>query len=367
MSLSVIFDESHGEQISVFNCRGLSYVIQKLKIVSYRLISGPITIDKISSEDVLFLGAPTRKFLEFEIKSMEYFVSKGKCLIIVCPMPMPFNFTLNELAAKFGLQFQQIIVQDKKHNLSGAMYYPVIKQFQKDAITRDLKEIIYSGCSIRNLSPDVKVLALSDDHAEPPSAPILVSAKEGRVVCLGGHTLFQDDNRYGIKAKSNIRLVANIFRSMQSSHPHLVKEEIPSKPPEKKKLKPVDPKKAKKHFEQLTQKARSELNRIMDDIDKLFDEILKLTTTQKFILAENTLKTRYSKHKDEIQIIYQDLMEKLDEISARIRGTIDFPAVVKDYTDQILVLESEALSKLDMIRFNLLNRLKTEKLRSEPR
>ena len=142
MSLTVIFDESHGEQISVFNCRGLSYVLQKLKIVSYRLISGPITIDKISSEDVLFLGAPTRRFLEFEIKTMEYFVSKGKCLIIICPMPMPFNFTLNELAIKFGIQFQQIVVQDKKHNLSGAMYYPIIKKFQKDVITHDVKEVI---------------------------------------------------------------------------------------------------------------------------------------------------------------------------------------------------------------------------------
>ena len=95
MSLRIVFDESHGEQISIFNCKGLSFVLQKLKIVSFRLVSGPITIDKIVNEDVLFLGAPMKKFLEFEIKTIEYFVSKGKFLVIACPMPMPFNFTKN--------------------------------------------------------------------------------------------------------------------------------------------------------------------------------------------------------------------------------------------------------------------------------
>ena len=105
----------------------------------------------------------------------------------------------------------------------------------------------------------------------------------------------------------------------------------------------------------------------MDEIDEFFTEILKLINSHRFVLAENTLKTQYTKHKDAIQLKYQDLMEKLDQIIARIKGNVDFPTIVKEDTDQILVLESEALSKLDMIRFNLLNRIKTEKLRSEAR
>ncbi|NVM28057.1 MAG: hypothetical protein HWN65_04360 [Candidatus Helarchaeota archaeon] len=364
MSLRIVFDESHGEQISIFNCKGLSFVLQKLKIVSFRLISGPITIDKIVNEDVLFLGAPMKKFLEFEIKTIEYFVSKGKFLVIACPMPMPFNFSLNDLLRKFGMQFNNDVVQDKKHNLDGAMYFPIISKFTKDPITHDVHSLIYSGCSIKKLYDEVKIIAFTDEHAEPPSTPVIATANNSRVIVIGGHYLFQDDDRYGIKAKNNIRLIANIFRTIHQ-HREAPAEREPPKQEEKRKA--IDPKKAKKHFEHQVHNAITELKRKTDEIDKLFDEIIKLMDSQKFTLAEQTLQARYKQFKGAIETIYQALMEELEDLDSRILKDVDFPAMVNESTDQILVMESEALSKLDMIRFNLFNRIRTEKVRYERR
>ncbi|NVM53877.1 MAG: hypothetical protein HWN66_09260 [Candidatus Helarchaeota archaeon] len=364
MSVRVVFDESHGEQVSNFNCRGISYILEKLKIISFRLISGPITVDKIINEDILFLGAPTEKFLDFEINTLEYFVSKGKYLIIICPMPIPINFTLNDLTIKFGIKFNHNVVQDKKHNLNGAMYFPIIRQFQRDLFTNGVKELIYSGCSLKQFTPGVKILAKADEHAEPPSAPVIMTSKSGRVICIGGYTLFQDDKRYGIKAKNNIRFVANIFRTIIQQRDQKPKEPTPAK---MRKPKSIDPKKAKKHFEQLTNDTLNVLKKLLNEIDKLFDEILKLIESQKFSLAEETLQLRYSKLKNTIEGNYRALMEELDYITDRIKANIDFPAVVKEFSDQVLVMESDALSKLDMIRFNLSNRIKNEKLRSQHR
>ncbi|MHA1265672.1 MAG: hypothetical protein ACTSRS_10620 [Candidatus Helarchaeota archaeon] len=360
MSFKIIFDESHGEQISNLNCRGLSYILEKLNVISFRLISGPITLDKIEDEDLLFLGAPMKKFFDFEIQTIEYFISQGKYLIIVCPMPMPFNFSLNELTIKFGVQFQHNVVQDRKHNLNGAMYFPIIKHFIKDPITQGLKEMIYSGCSIKILDPAAKALAITDEDAEPPSVPIIATAQNDHIIFIGGHTLFEDDKRYGIKAKNNIKFVANLFRT-------LIRQTAPQSPvrgPSKEKaLKPIDPKKAKKLFERQTEIAIAELHKKMKAIDDLFTDILKMIEKQRFELAETSLNDRYIKFKTEIQLIYQQLMEQLNELDSRIHKNLDFPTIVQESTERILVIESEALSKLDMIRFNLSNRIKSEKVR----
>lgn len=363
MSIRVIFDESHGEQFSFYHLKGLSYVLEKLEIIPYRLLGAPITLDKIANEDALFLGAPTKKFLDIELKTLEYFISKGKSLIVVCPVPMPLEVVaLNEIIGKFGIHFEQNMVEDKKHNLNGAIYFPIIKVFEKDFITRDIKEIIYSGCSIKRLNPSIKLLAFSDDHAEPPSAPVIVATPNNQVICIGGSTIFQDDNRYGIKAKNNIRLVANIFRSIQQRRQS---DQSEAQDREKaKKIKPIDPKKAKKYFEKLTADAEVELEKISTNIDNLYNEILDIITAQNYPLANQTLQTKYTKLKVAIEGIYQELMSKLEELDSRIKSDVDFTGLVKDSTDAILVKESEVLSKLDMIRYNLINRISKEKIRS---
>ncbi|MDD1778433.1 MAG: hypothetical protein LUQ65_09730 [Candidatus Helarchaeota archaeon] len=364
MSLRVVFDESHGEVFSVFNCKGLAFVLDKLKITPLQFVMGPLTADKIIGEDVLFLGAPTIQFTNFEIRSIEYFVSQGKFLIIACPLSIPSDFTLNELVRKFGMQFEHLIVQDKAHNLDGAMYFPIIKDFAKDIITQEVKELLYSGTCIK-VGQEIRVLAASDKDAEPPYAPIIATTQDSRVICIGGTTIFQDDKRYGIKAKNNIRLVANIFRSIMQQQAHSMKEEEERDVREAKvqKLRPIDPKKAKRYFEKFTQEIIADLKGIAEKIDTLFKEISDLITARKFAMAEETLKAQYQKYKMLIEGAYNKLQEKLEEFGPRIDKNVDFPAMIKDLTDNVLVVESEALSKLDMIRFNLANQITTEKIR----
>jgi hypothetical protein len=363
MSLQVVFDESHGEVFSFSNCKGLAFVLEKLKISPFRLISGPITIDKIIEQDLLFLGAPTRQFLDFEIKTIEYFVSKGKFLVIACPLSIQADFALNELLNNFGMQFEHQIVQDKVHNLDGAMYFPIIKNFAKDTITQEVKELLYSGTSIKIKNPEIRVLATSDKDAEPPFAPVIAATKDGQIICIGGTTLFQDDKRYGIKAKNNIRLVANIFRSMTQQQEHLDTEEKEIREVKVQKLRPVDPKRAKKYFEKFTTQIIDDLQSIADRIDTLFKEISDLIAAQKFSIAEEMLKTQYQKFKLLIEGSYNKLQEKLEDFSPRIEKNVDFLGMIKDLTDNVLIVESETISKLDMIQFNLANQITNEKLR----
>lgn len=363
MSLQVIFDESHGEVFSYFNCKGLAFVLEKLKISPFRLVSGPITVDKIIGENVLFLGAPTRQFLDFEINAIEYFVSIGKFLVIACPLSIPADFTLNNLMKNFGMQFEHQVVQDKGHNLDGAMYFPIIKNFAKDPITQEVKELLYSGTSIKIKNPDIKVLATSDKDAEPPFAPIIAATKDRRVICIGGTTIFQDDKRYGIKAKNNIRLVANIFRSIMQQEEHPNQEEKEVKEVKMQKLRPIDPKKAKRYLEKFTIPIIDDLKSIADKIDSLFNEISELIRDGKFSMAEEILKTQYQKYKQLIEGTYNKLQEKLEDFGPRIEKNVDFPTMIKELTDNVLIVESETLSKLDMIQYNLANQITKEKLR----
>ncbi|MHA1132214.1 MAG: hypothetical protein ACTSQI_10810 [Candidatus Helarchaeota archaeon] len=367
MSLRVIFDESHGELLSINTCRGIAYVIEKLKITPFRLISGPITIDKIANEDVLFLGAPTKKFFDFEINTLNHFVSKGKFLIIICAVPVTFNFTLNDLLQSFGMMFEHDLIQDKKHNIDGASYFPIIRRFYEDPITRDIKELAFSGCSIKSVGPGIKVLATTDEDAEPASVPVIATTQNGKVICIGGSSLFQDDRRTGIKAKNNLKFVANLFRAIirrKSQEKKPIKITEPSRP---KKVKALDPKKAKKLFEKLITTATQKLTKISDDIDTLFDNISQLIASNRFSTAEATLKTKYKEFKAIIEAIYQETMEKHEDLNNRITKEIAFSALVQDSTEQLLVAESEALSKLDMIRFNLANKISNEKLRTQSR
>jgi len=363
MSLRVLFDESHGEVFSFSNCRGLSFVLEKLKISPFRLISGPITIDKIVGEDVLLLGAPTIQFSDIEIKSINYFVSIGKFLVIVCPLSIPADFTPNEIIKSFGMQFEHQIIQDKAHNLDGAIYFPIIKNFAKDPITQEVKELLYSGTSIKIKNPEIKVLATSDKDAEPPFAPIIAASKDGRIICIGGTTLFQDDKRYGIKAKNNLRLVANIFRSiiLQGEHPEM--EEKEAKVIKVQRLRPIDPKRAKKYFEKFTAQIIEDLKSIAENIDSLFKEISDLIVAQKFDVADEILKTQYQKYKQLIEGTYNKLTEKLEDFTPRIERNVDFPSMIKELTDNVLIMESDTLSQLDMIQFNLANQITKEKLR----
>lgn len=369
MELRVIMDESHGELLSLGNSRGISYVFEKLKVAPFRLLSGPITIDKIVNDDVLFLGAPTQKFFDFEIKTIKYFVSRGKFLIVVCPVPIAFNLTLNDLVETFGMRFEHNIVQDKKHNLDDASYFPIIRHFTDDVITQELKELVYSGCSIKKLSHEIRILASTDEDAEPPSVPVIATTPDDRVICIGGSSLFSDDKRSGIKAKNNLRFVANLFRMIILRYNESVKEEKIVKeaeiikPEKPEKVKSVDPKRAKKYFEKLTNDAIINLNKIAEDIDKLFSTISSLINSQLYSSAEETLKTRYLEFKKAIEGIYQEIMTKHEELSSRITQEISFATLVKETTDQLLVVESDTLSKLDMIRFNLSNQISKEKLR----
>jgi hypothetical protein len=365
MSLRIIFDESHGELISISTCRGIAYVVEKLNLTPFRLISGPITIDKIATEDVLFLGAPTKKFFDFEMKTLRYFVSKEKTLIIVCSVPVTFNFTLNEVMQTFGMKFENDLVQDEKHNVDGASYYPIIKRFYDDPITKDIKELVFSGCSIKSLGAEIRPLAISDQDAEPPLVPVIATTQDSKIICIAGSSLFQDDKRTGIKAKNNLKLVANLFRSITKRQIEVKKLPATVKPQKPKKIKLIDPKKAKKLFEKLTVSALANLNQISEDIDTLFGNISQLINSNKFSLAEQTLKVKYQKLKKVIEAIYQDIMDRHEDLSNRISKEVTFSTIVKESIDSLLVAESETLSKLDMIRFNLANKISKEKLRVE--
>ena len=90
---------------------------------------------------------------------------------------------------------------------------------------------------------------------------------------------------------NKIRFIANIFRAFIQQREKPSKEQ---KLPKTKKQKSIDPKKAKKHFENLANTAIIDLEKIMDEIDKLYNEIQKYISSQNFPLAEKTLEVRYT-------------------------------------------------------------------------
>ena len=233
------FDSSHQNKLTIED-PGFNDFIEYLFNSDLKLgkIETGITYEKLADYNLFIIGVPSADshITSEEIEYLTDYVKDGGSLLIVNDKggDIENSNNLNELTKNFGIIFNPDQLFDNE-NFSKDISRPIIKDFRKHFITRDITQIIHSnGCtleideSIETESIDVSAIAFSSGEAawhkifdgeewfdEPvEKVPIIAIGHYGlgKIVAIGNLSLFSGFHAlYGIHAADNFKLISNII------------------------------------------------------------------------------------------------------------------------------------------------------------
>ncbi len=233
------FDYSHKNKL-IIEDPGFNDFIEFLFNSDLKLgkIEAGITYEKLSGYNVFIIGVPIAEsyLTPEEIEDLLKYVKDGGSLLIVNDKGGDHENknNLSELTKHFGIKFNHDQLFDNE-NFSKDNSRPIIKEFKKHFITRDITQIIHSvGCtleidkSVENEDIDVSAVALSSEESawhkyfdgeewvdEPvKSLPIITIGHYcmGKIVAIGNLSLFSGfHDLYGIHAADNFKLISNVI------------------------------------------------------------------------------------------------------------------------------------------------------------
>jgi len=233
------FDYSHQNKLTIED-PGFNDFIEYLFNSDLKLgkIEAGITYEKLSDYNVFIIGVPSAES-HFSSEELEYlikYVKDGGSLLVINDKggDIENQNNLNDLSNIFGIEFNPDQLFDNEY-YSKDISRPIIKDFRKHFITRDITQIIHSnGCtieidkSVETEDIDVSAICFSSEQSawhkifdgenwvdEPiESAPIIAIGHYGmgKIVAIGNLSLFSGFHAlYGIHAADNFKLISNII------------------------------------------------------------------------------------------------------------------------------------------------------------
>ena len=236
---NVGFDYSHQNKLTIED-PGFNDFIEYLLNSDLKLgkIEAGITYEKLADYNVFIIGVPVADshLRSEEIESLTRYVKDGGSLLILNDKggEIENKNNLNDLTKVFGINFNSDQLFDNEV-YSKDISRPIIKDFKKHFITRDITQIIHSnGCtieidkSVETEDIDVAAIGFSseksawhkifdgDDWFDEPveNAPIIAIGHYGmgKIVAIGNLSLFSGFHAsYGIHAADNFKLISNII------------------------------------------------------------------------------------------------------------------------------------------------------------
>lgn len=233
------FDYSHKNKL-IIEDPAFNDFIEFLFNSDFKLgkIEEGITYEKLSRYNIFIIGVPIAEaFLQpNEISDLVRYVKDGGSLLILNEKggDKANKNNLSELSSNFGIKFNSDQLFDNE-NFSKDNSRPIIKNFKKHFLTRDITQIVHSGgCSleiIKNIDDkdlDVTAVAFSSEDSawhkyfsegqwfdEPVKKVAIIAATRyglGKVVAIGNLSIFSSFHElYGIYAADNFKLIANII------------------------------------------------------------------------------------------------------------------------------------------------------------
>jgi len=233
------FDQSHKNKL-IIEDPGFTDFIEFLFNSDLKLgkIEAGITYEKLSAYNVFIIGVPIAEsyLTSEEIEDLLKYVNDGGSLLIINDKGGDYENknNLSELTKHFGIKFNHDQLFDDE-NFSKDNSRPIIKEFKKHFITRDITQIIHSvGCtleidkSVENEDIDVNAVALSSEESawhkyfdgeewvdeSVKSLPIIAIGHYGmgKIVAIGNLSLFSGfHDLYGIHAADNFKLISNVI------------------------------------------------------------------------------------------------------------------------------------------------------------
>ena len=232
------FDYSHQNKLNIED-PGFNDFIEYLFNSDLKLgkIEAGITYEKLADYNLFIIGVPVEDshLSSEEIENLTNYVKDGGSLLVINDKggDLENKNNLNDLTNIFGIKFNPDQLFDNE-NYSKDISRPIIKDFKKHFITRDITQIIHSnGCtieideSIETEDIDVTAIVFSsgesawhkifdgDEWVDEPveNAPIIAIGHYGmgKIVAIGNLSLFSGFHAsYGIHAADNFKLISNI-------------------------------------------------------------------------------------------------------------------------------------------------------------
>jgi len=245
--LNIGFDYSHQNKLTIED-PGFNDFIEYLFNSDLKLgkIEAGLTYEKLSDYNVFIIGVPaTNSHINSEeIEYLTKYVKDGGSLLIVSDKggDIENNYNLNELTENFGIKFNPDQLFDNE-NFSKDISRPIIMDFRKHFITRDITKIVHSnGCTLEIdesvETKDINVSAIGfsskvsawhkifdgEDWIDEPveNAPIIAIGHYGlgKIVAIGNLSLFSGFHvSYGIHAADNFKLISNIISWLMNKAP----------------------------------------------------------------------------------------------------------------------------------------------------
>ncbi len=233
------FDNSHKNKLTIED-PGFNDFIEYLFNSDLKLgkIEAGITYEKLAEYNLFIIGVPIAEaYLTVEeIEFLINYVKDGGSLLIINDKggEIENKNNLNELTKNFGIKFNPDQLFDNE-NFSKDISRPIIKDFKKHFITRDIAQVIHSnGCtliideSVETEDIDVAAIGFSsgdsawhkifdgEEWVEEPieNAPIIAIGHYGlgKIVAIGNLSLFSGFHAsYGMHAADNFKLISNII------------------------------------------------------------------------------------------------------------------------------------------------------------
>ncbi|MHC1590810.1 MAG: hypothetical protein ACXQS8_01880, partial [Candidatus Helarchaeales archaeon] len=308
--------------------------------------------------------APTQPLSNQEIEHVMKFLSlRNKFVILTSSASSLISSNLNLLTGPFGVAINNDLIHVPERN--DAQFFPIIKEIQKHPITKGVKQLLYSGASLDVWGNEALSLAITDKKIIPPKTPIIALACEGKLLVLGGHTLFLDEPRIGIRKKHNEKFVKNIFTYIKKRISGRIRESTPviSAAPEihgeieeRPRRSHVKLKDAKKKIEKAVLEFSKKLDGVKMDSDLIWNKIAEridiAKTLEELELHRKELKKEYEHLREIIEDGRNSILSMLYEFDGQTKE--DLQIELRELIDKIYVVESEAATKLDTIRNNLI-------------
>ncbi|MFX1447827.1 MAG: hypothetical protein ACFFCG_06795 [Promethearchaeota archaeon] len=233
------FDYSHQNKLTIED-PGFNDFVEYLFNSDLKLgkIEAGITYEKLSDYNLFIIGVPYAEshLNSEEIESLIKYVKDGGSLLIINDKggEIENKNNLNDLTKFFGIKFIPDQLFDNE-NYSKDISRPIIKDFKRHFIMRDITQIIHSnGCTIEIdesvVTEDIDVSAIAFSSKESAwhkifdgedwvdesveNAPIIAIGHYGmgKIVAIGNLSLFSGFHAlYGIKAADNFKLISNII------------------------------------------------------------------------------------------------------------------------------------------------------------
>jgi len=157
---NILFDETHepsGNAPGYFTIEDAysewAALLESRGMTVDSITSGPITYDVLKNYGMVVIPQSTENYTNAEIDALKQYVNDGGGLLILGEFgafatQQGIYPVVNEIAAEFGMAFNDDMVNDPTHN-EGMDYWPIIPDFDNSVVGGDVSDVVeYAACSI---------------------------------------------------------------------------------------------------------------------------------------------------------------------------------------------------------------------------